>query len=185
MGLFEIFKNLFKSPEPSFFEDLYFFDYPALLDRATFIEKELRSSGVTRYKYDVKLELPFLNIFEKLRIELFEESKVINLDDKMVLTFSSNRQSYTQKEIEHAVYSIVGACKNDKNNEDNIREAILFTKGSSSQMIPQLIAAEEGSYDYVDVMIQNKKSTGFYVDLCISGKELQKLAKELIESDSM
>lgn len=184
MGLFEFLKNLLKTPKPSYFEDLYFFDYPDLLERATFTEKELRPNGVTRYKYDVKLESPFLNIFEELRIELFEETKKLNLDDTMVLTFSSNRQSFTQKEIEHAVYSIVGACKNDINNEENIREAILFTKGSSSQMIPQLIPAEEGSYHYVDVMIQNKKPTGFFVDLSITGKELQKLAKSLIESDS-
>jgi len=184
MGLFEFFKNLFKTPKTSYFEDLYFFDYPALLERATFIEKELRPNGVIRYKYDVKLESPFLNIFEKLRIELFEETKELNLDDTMVLTFSTKRQSFTQKEIEHVVYSVMGACKNDINYEDNLREAILFSKGLSSQMIPQLIPAEEGSYHYVDVMIQNKNPTGFYVDLSITGKELQKLAKSLIESDS-
>ncbi|MEI8273986.1 MAG: hypothetical protein WCG08_15335 [Paludibacter sp.] len=184
MELIEFFKNLFKTPKPSYFEDLYFFDYPALLERATFTEKELRPNGVTRYKYDVKLESPFLNIFEKLRIELFQETKKLNLEDMMVLTFSSNRQSFSQKEIEHAVYSIVGACKNDINNEENVREAYFFAKGSSSQMTPQLIPAEEGSYYFVDVMIQNKKPTGFYVELAITVKELQKLAKDLIENDS-
>lgn len=176
MGLIEFFKNLFKTPIPSRFEDLYNYDYNALIEKSIFLGK-FESNGTNRYKYDVKLQIPFLNAFEKLRIEIWKEEKVLQLDDLINLFFFTERKTVTDEQVDYVIYSVVEACKKDEKYEENKAEAAIFKKGIYGSMYPVLIPARDGFRD-VDICVSRKDSAEFKLDLCLTYGDLLQLAKE-------
>ena len=181
MGLVEFLNKKLKAPIPSRFEDLYNYDYPALLEKSTFFEKEVRPNGLIRYKYDVTLDAPYLNAFDSLRIELCwaeKELKIDRVDYRVNLIFFSKRRILTKQQIAYVVDSIVWACRNDPNYEDvNKFDAIRFKEGSCKYMCPQLIPEINGSAPE-EVAIRNDGSNGISVELAILYKDLIRLAKE-------
>ena len=74
MGLLDFLQNLFKAPIPSRFEDLFNYDYPALLKKSTFkgtklddvysiegYEDEEGEEKLIYFEYECAIYPPFLN----------------------------------------------------------------------------------------------------------------------------
>jgi hypothetical protein len=172
MGLIEFFKNLFKTPIPSRFEDMYNFDFPALLKRSKFIGKEEKLEGkLIYYTYECTLDHSFLNAFKTLRITLSWEEKEIKPDLYILLTFLSKRKHLTDQQIAYVVDSVLNACNDEKYADLNKGDAIDFKNGTCKYMCPYL-------FGDCTVGISNDINNGISVTLGIPYADLKRLAQE-------
>jgi hypothetical protein len=128
MGLIEFLKNLFKTPIPPRFEDLYNFDFPALLEKSIYIGEHVNPYVETdkRFEYECPLDPPFLNAFDTLIMRILRKGIEIETHRHIYLILMSRRKTLTSGQIAFVVDSICEAWKEDPRANPNGTAARMF-----------------------------------------------------------
>ena len=172
MGLIEFLKNLFKTPIPPRFEDLYNFDFPTLLEKSIYIGEHVNPYVETdiRFEYECTLNPPFLNAFDTLKMRLLKKG-VIETDRHIYLVLMSKRKTLTSEQIAFVVDSICEAWKEDPSANPNGASARLFKADKTHYQ----------SFDQGENIISMKNDVkgGLLVEFQMIYEEMKQLGQKL------
>lgn len=173
MGLIEFLKNLFKTPIPQRFEDLYNFDFPALLEKSIYIGENVNpyDERLITFEYECNLNPPFLQAFDTLKIGLMSKGIEIEPDRHITLTLYSKRKTITNERIAYVVDSICEAWKDDPHANPNGTSARLFKAGKTSSQ----------NFDQNESLIfmKNDVKGGLSVEFSMIYEVMKRLGREL------
>jgi len=132
MGLIEFFKNLFKTPTPSRFEDLYNFDFPVLLEKATFIGEYVNpydDNKTILFDYECTLDPLFLDAFDTLIMRLRSKDIGIEPDRHITIILKSKNRTLSNPQISVVVDAVCEAWKKDPAANPELASVYMFKDG--------------------------------------------------------
>ena len=174
MGLIEFFKNLFKNPIPQRFEDLYNFDFPSLLEKATFIGEYINpydDNKLIYYDYECTLNPTFLDAFDSLTMRLRSKGIGIEPDRHITIILISKRRTISSEQIAFVVDSVCEAWKEDPHANPNGTSARLFKAGKTSR--------ESFDQNESTIILRNDVKGGLSVEFYMIYNEMKRLGQEL------
>ena len=172
MGLIDFLKKLFASPTPSRFEDLYNFDFPALLEKSIYNGEHVNPYVETdiRFEYECTLNPPFLNAFDTIVMRLRSKGIEIETDRHIYLVLMCKRKTLTSEQIAYVVDSVCEAWKEDPYANPNGPSMSLFKAGKTHR--------ESLDQNDSTIIMKNDVKGGLTVEFQMIYEDMKRLGQE-------
>jgi hypothetical protein len=162
-----------KTPTPSRFEDLYNFDFPALLEKSIYKGEYVNPYVETdiTFEYECTLNPSFLNAFDTLKMRLRSKGIEIETDRHIYLVLMSKRKTLTSEQIAYVVDSVCEAWKEDPYANPNGPSVSLFKAGKTYR--------ESFDQNESTIIMRNDVKGGLTVEFQMIYEEMKRLGQKL------